>query len=121
MSTKEQVLSAARQKYRRQEVELAAGVTVVLRELAVSEKRALDQRLYECNAQGEPQDDPDGQGFLLRKGIKFTEEWLAATMEPAMTVEELVGDDWPESLKAQLMREALKVNGFSVQDAVKNS
>ena len=64
-----------------------------------------------------------GVGMVaLKRGMASTvEEWLAATMAPAFTVEELVGPDWPDSLKDELCREAKMVNGFTFEDAVGNS
>ena len=49
------------------------------------------------------------------------EEWLAATMTPAFTVTELLDSAWPASLKASLVAEAQKLNGYTIADAVGNS
>jgi len=41
-------------------------------------------------------------------------------MVPSHTTQELEDDSWPESLKLDLYREALKLNGFTIKDAVGN-
>ena len=42
-------------------------------------------------------------------------------MMPTFTVDELLSSDWPEYLKADLCREATKLNGFTFEDAVGKS
>ena len=57
----------------------------------------------------------------FKPGVSEADEWLAATLEPAYAVEELAAADWPLSLKATLYREARAVNGYTLEDAAKNS
>lgn len=130
MNSKEQILAAARQCFAKKEVFLdeAKTVSVSVRELSRPEREALNARLFltdeatgkplTFNAEGKP--DPKGEDWHFREGAPLIEEWLAATMSPAFTVEELTGPDWPASLKRSLYNEAQAVNGVSVKSAAGN-
>ena len=41
-------------------------------------------------------------------------------VSPALTVADLLTDDWPDSLKEELKDKARKLCGFTVEDAAKN-
>ncbi len=118
MSSKEEIRAAAAKKFKTKDVDLGGGVKVTIRELSRSEHNALNRRLYECDAAGVPV-VRDGQ-YVPRADVDTCNEWLAATMVPSHTVQELADDSWPESLKLDLYREALKLNGFTIKDAVGN-
>jgi hypothetical protein len=129
-NTKEQVLAAARGKFAKKDVFLddAKKVAVTIRELSRSERDALNAKIFvtdastgkplTVNAQGQP--DPKGEEWKYRDGVNLVAEWLAATMTPTFTVEELQGADWPESLKRTLYKEAMAINGVTIKDAAGN-
>ena len=119
MSTKEQISAALKNKFRRKEIPLADGVSVTVREMSRDEHKALNSRLFLC-VDGEPAADKEGM-ITFQNGAKLIEEWLSATLEPSYTVDELLGNDWPASLKAMLYKEARSVNTSSLEDAAKNS
>jgi hypothetical protein len=126
-STKEQIAAAARGMCRRKDV-TAGTVTFTVRELLPSERAALEARICVCGPDGKPElfppaDNPAGERVWVhfKPGVSEADEWLAATLEPAYAVEELAAADWPLSLKATLYREARAVNGYTLEDAAKNS
>jgi hypothetical protein len=118
-STKEQIVAAASKAFRRKEVQIAEGVTISVREMSRDEREYLDRLLFLTGPDGKVV-ETDGQA-AFREGVHFREEWLAATLEPAFTVQELLGNEWPASVKAMLFREAQAVNGLTIEAAVKNS
>lgn len=120
MSTKEQIAAALKKSFRRKEVKIAdSGVTVSVRELSRDEREALDKRLFKVDSAGKFIEE---NGYLVAAdGSRLVEEWLAATLDPSFTVEELLSNDWPASVKAMLYREARAVNTVSLEDAAKNS
>ena len=122
MSTKEEVLAAAAKKFKTVDAEIGTGVKVTLRELSRSERDALDKRLWEHAPDGKlAEKDVDGVKMLIpKKDVHYSEEWLAATMIPAMTVDELLADEWPGSLKDMLRIKAQNVNGLTIQEAAGN-
>ena len=122
MATKEEIAAAAKAKFLTVDVEIAPGLTVTLRELTTVEKRVLDLRLWQAGPDGELLVKPEnGKDMLVPVvGVHHREEWLAATMTPAFTVEELLAG-WPEPLKLDLYRQAAKINGANLADAVGNS
>ena len=122
MSTKEEIAGALKGggAFRRKEVPIVDGVTVTVRELSPGQRDALNARLFVCGDDGKPIDDEKGN-WTVKEGAHYTEEWLAATLEPAYTVSELLGDDWPSSLKARLYDEAVVVGMARLEDAAKNS
>jgi hypothetical protein len=123
MATKEEIMAAAKTRFATKEVEIAAGVKVVLRELSVIEEEALDRRLWQRDKDDQPLISTEA-GKRLKVavvGSHYVEEWLAATMTPAFTVTELLDSAWPNSLKASLVAEAQKLNGYTIADAVGNS
>jgi hypothetical protein len=120
MNTKEEIKAAARKRFATKEVEIADGVKVTLKEISMAARKALNGRLFVTDdATGLPKDE--NGSWTYRDGIHVTEEWLAATMDPAHTVDELLTDDWPESLKMELRRQAMKLNGMNVEDAAGKS
>ena len=121
MATKEEIAAAARGKFLTAESKALPGVS--FRELPGPESAALDVRLWQKDAEGnDVVEERGGKKFPVPvKGVHHNEEWLAATMTPAFTVDELLGPDWPESLKLDLCREAKNLNGFNLKDAVGNS
>jgi hypothetical protein len=122
-TTKQQAAEAARKRFKTKDVDLGGGVTVTLRELSGPDKTALDHRLWQVGTDGELAVEVKGGKDLLVpvKGAHHAEEWLAATMTPAFAVDELLGPDWPDSVKAELVRAAKELNGFTFADAVGNS
>lgn len=130
MSTKEQVVAAARVRYATREVFLdeAKKVSVTVRELSRSERKMLNARLFVTDEKtGEPisvdaEGKPDAKGgeWQFRDGVHLMEEWLAAAIVEGFTVEELLGDEWPESLKREIYKAAHEVNGFTIKEAVGN-
>jgi len=119
MSTKEQVKTAAAKRFKTKEVEIADGAKVVLRELSKVDYAALMKRLFQTDPAGELK--VEGESYLCREGVHAVEEWVAAAMEPKYTVGELLEPCWPESLKAELRREAMSLNGITLKDAAGNS
>jgi hypothetical protein len=129
-NTKEQVLAAARLKFATKDhfVDDSKKVSVTLRELSRHEREELNAKVFitdkatgkplSFNKAGNP--DPTGDEWQYREGVKLVEEWLAATMTPAFTVEELQGPDWPESLKRALYKDAMAINGITLKDAAGN-
>ena len=98
MSTKAEITAAARKRFKTEDVDLGAGVKLTLRELSRSERKALDERLWKKNADGTPLKDDEGFNTLV-DGVHYVEEWISAAVTPALTVEDLLLDDWPASLK----------------------
>ena len=119
MSTKEEINKAAAAAFRRKEVKIAPGVTVTVRELSRAENRALQSRLWVCGPNGRPE-AKDGR-LTPAPGVDYEEEWLAATLEPAYTVQELRASGWSSLLWARLMAAVESVNDVTVEEAAKNS
>jgi hypothetical protein len=119
MNTKAEIKAAAAKRFKTKEIVIDGAVKVTLREMSTADRNALNARLFVCDESGNPQ-DKDGS-WTYRGGIYITEEWLAATMTPAHTVEDLLDPSWPESLKLELRREAMALNGITLKDAVGNS
>jgi len=133
MSTKEQIKAAAAKRFRTKEIDLGDGVKVQVREISTTERKALDARIDTDRAKYFKTGD-DGKllvengSYIFRDGVTAgsfevhrTEYWLAVTLVPDHTVEELLDPGWPESLKADLLKEAMKINGITVEDAAGNS
>lgn len=126
-STKEQIQKAAMQSFRNEEVSIGSAKATI-RELSAAERKELNARLYVTDSgSGEPalhnadgQLDPNGDQWMPRDGVKYFEEWIAATIEPAFTVDEIV--EWPDSLKRSLCGQARRINGIEPAESVaKNS
>ncbi len=126
-STKEQIQKAALTAFQREEVSIGEA-KAVLCELSQAKRRQLNARLYitapdsdeplTFNAEGK--EDPKGEQWHFRDGIKYLEEWICATIEPAFTVDEIT--DWPDSLKRSLFEQSRRINGIpSVETVAKNS
>lgn len=126
MTYYEKLAAAARNAFKRKKVEISGGVTISLRELSRTEREALHRKLYICGEDGKPmphrkgKPDPEGPDWKFNAGVHPTEEWIAATADPQVTVEQLMTDDWPDSVKDMLRDEAMAVNGITLADAVKN-
>jgi hypothetical protein len=131
MSTKEEIRKAAGLKFQTKEVPIDGAVAVTVREMSRMERDVLNAKLFVTDQAGKPltgkvRDDgefipnPKGEEWQYREGALLVEEWLAATMVPAFTVEELQGPDWPTSLKRKLYTEALAINGVTLKDAAGN-
>jgi len=118
-NTKDQIQAAARKKFKSENVDLGDGVKITLRELTRKDREALNGRLWKRKPDGEL--EQDDKGFLVPvPGAHFNEEWIAATATPALTVEDLLVDDWPDSLKVELRLAAQKINGVTLAEAAKN-
>lgn len=116
-STKEQISAQAMGSFKTVEVDIGSA-KAVLRELPQAERRALDESSYQMK-DGEFVEDKDG--FLVPINPKFFyERWIAATITPAFTVEEIA--PWPVSLKKRLCDAAKLVNNIEPAATVaKNS
>ena len=117
-SKKEEILAEAMASF--QSVEVPVGKSrIVLRELSVAERKALNETLFEVK-DGELVVDAEGY-YVLRKGVANIHDiWIAATATPTFTVEELAG--LPLSLRRRLFDEARKINGFEpAEKTAKNS
>jgi hypothetical protein len=124
MATKAEILAAAKNRFKSETVELGKGVSVTLRELTPTQRDDLNKRLYKHTDDGKPEvvkNDAGKECWVPVAGSNYSEEWLAATMHPAFTVEELLADDWPTSLKDMLCDKARALNGITLADAAKNS
>ena len=121
----EKLAAAAKKAVKRKPFPIG-DVKVELRELLRPELAALDARLWVCGPDGKPlmhtdgKPDPNGKDVKQVEGGHFLEEWIAATMEPPVTVEQLLGPEWPDSLIIDLYNAARAVNGYEAKDAVKN-
>jgi hypothetical protein len=90
-----------------------------LRELSSPEREALDARLFKKGADGEFLKNDKGN-LVLNKPGHFSAEWIAATITPEHTAEEVVG--WYESTKDALLAKAQEVNGIlPAEETAKNS
>jgi hypothetical protein len=117
-NTKEQIQAAAKKKFKTENVDLGDGIKITLRELTRKDRDALDTRIFKRKADGSLE---VAEGcYVPVPGSHFNEEWIAATATPALTVEDLLADDWPDSLKAELRLTAQKINGVTVAEAAKN-
>ena len=119
MSSKEEIKEAARKWFKTKEIDLGDGVKITLREISIPEYNALRKRIFKSDDKGELMVE-DGS-YLYLENAHVAEEWLAATMLPEHTVDDLLNPAWPESLKLELRREAMILNGITVKDAVGNS
>lgn len=126
-STKEQIQKAALIAFQKEEVSIG-DAKAVLFELSQPKRRQLNARLYITAADSdEPltfddkdNEDPNGKIWHFREGIKYLEEWICATIEPAFTVDEIT--EWPESLKRRLFEQSRRINGIpSAETVAKNS
>ena len=116
-SAKEAIMAEAMASFLTVEVPIGKE-KVVLRELSVTERKTLNEQMFE-HKNGEPVVDAEGY-YTLRKGISANDCWIAATANPAFTVEELAG--LPLSLRRRLAEEARKVNGIEpAEKTAKNS
>ena len=117
-STKAQIQKEAKTSFRTVEV-LIGNAKATLRELGHADREALDKSNYEMNAEGGFVVDKDD--FLVPINVEqYMERWIAATIEPSFTVEEIA--DWPVSLKRHLCDEAKVVNNIaSAATIAKNS
>ena len=117
-STREQVVSAASAKFKTAVHDMGGGVKITFHELKRKDKDALNARLWKRKPDG--QFEQDEKGFLVPlPDCHFNEEWIAACADPALTVDDLLTDEWPDSLKTELRLEAQKVNGITLEDAAK--
>lgn len=119
MSTKEELAAAARKRFKTEEVDLGGGAKLVLRELSQSERKALDDRLWKKNPDGTYLKDADGFNNL-KDDVHYAEEWIAAAVTPPLTVDDLLTDDWPASLKDELKAKVQKLCGLTIREAAKN-
>lgn len=113
-STKEEIQKAALSAFKTVEVSVGPA-KATLRELTRTERDALDRTNYERK----PDDSgfaEDGKGFLVPINAEgYLERWIAATITPAFTVEEIA--DWPVSLKRMLCDQAKRVNNIEPAEA----
>ena len=108
MSTKEEIDKAAKTRVRTKEVEITPGVKVTMHELTPAEFTAFEDALYE------PADD---KGIRKqREGTHYQAMWIAATMTPVFTAEEV--KPWTLSVKKELAAVADELNGLKVPDSV---
>jgi hypothetical protein len=133
VSTKEQIKARLASNFARTEVDLGEGVKVAVRELSKPSMKAVDdaidarrRQLFKVGADGKL--IVEGGKYIYRDDVDpadsdlhTVEIFLAASMEPQYTVEELLAPDWPDSLKARLFKEAQAINGMTIQGAVGNS
>lgn len=124
MSTKDEIAAAAKTAFRTVEVEIGTA-KATLRELSPDAARALEQSLWQYK-DGKPltrKDEKDGEDYKIpvdEPEWKFAERWIAATITPAFTVEEI--SQWPASLRKRLLKEAQAVNGIEPAETIaKNS
>lgn len=122
MSTKDEIQAAAMKSHRTVEVEIGTA-KATLRELSRDERRALDQSNYQHKDGEFLTKEENGESYLVpveEKESRHAERWIAATISPAFTVEEIA--PWPASLKARLLEEARRVNGIEPAEKIaKNS
>ena len=121
MAMTEAMKKAAAKRFKTAEFDLGDGQKIHFRELSRPERKALDARLFETDEQGQVKADADGN-VKLRADARYAEEWLAATNTDGLTVEDFSDDAvWFESVKRAMLTEAQRVNGFTIEDAAKNS
>ena len=123
MSTKQEIAAAASKRFKKEEVDLGGGVKLTLRELTPDEKKELDNRLWKKGAAGKPivEKGKDGDDYkILNDGVNFTEEWIAAGNTAGLTVQDLLTNDWPDSLKVELRKKVQNLCGFKIEEAAKN-
>jgi len=107
MSTKDEIQAAVKARFRTATMEIAPGVEVTFRELSEAEGIALDKACFTTGPDGKRTINPDGL---------FMPRWLAATIAPAFTVEEL--GTWPAQLIGQAWTKCQEVNGSPSDDKV---
>lgn len=124
MSTKEEIMAAAMTAHRTVEVEIGTA-KATLREMSHDEARKLEESLWQYK-DGKPliKKGADGEEYGIPTvdgpEWRFAERWIAATISPAFTVDEIA--QWPASLKRRLLEEAKKVNGIEPAETIaKNS
>ena len=127
MATKEEIIAAASKKFARKEIPIAPNVSVVVRELSRSEREALNKRLFVTGEDGKPLlfnaqgiADPKGDDYHYNEGVNYVNEWLAACLDPAFTVEEVAGAFPFQSFKMSLFNETQAINGIDVKTAAGN-
>lgn len=116
VSTKDQIQAQAMSSF--QSVEVTIGSSkAVLRELSHAERQALDASNFQTK-DGElvtRVDPKDGETYLIpveEKRPLHMERWIAATINPTFTVEEIAA--WPVSLKKRISDEAKRINNIEV-------
>ena len=129
MSSTEEILAAARKRFKTKEIDLGDGAKISVRELTPAERTALDDRLWEKGPDGkfvtvDEKGQPSTEGevyYKTRDGADIRREWLLATVTPAEVVPALLGDDVPNSLKDEIFTAARAINGFDPASIAKNS
>lgn len=132
MSTKAQIAAAARAKCQTRDFDLGGGVTISVRELTPNELKALRKRIFATDEKGEivlfdaageegKPSNADGGWYHIKPGANVVREWLLATMTPAESVDDILSDDVPDSLKDDVYNAARTLNDRTVADAAKNS
>lgn len=114
MSTKEEIQAQALKSFRTVEVEIGAA-KVKLRELSKDERQQLEESIWKFkDGKFETEKDPDSglQHKIARDDVDwlYAERWIAATITPAFTVEEILL--WPVSLRTRVLAEAEQVNNI---------
>lgn len=135
-STKEEIAEAARNRFKTKDIPIGKkangeDIAVTVRELSPAAKKILEEKLWQRDAEGKfiildkegktPKAGEDGW-YQLIDGVGYTREWLLATMQPADSVEDILSDEVPYSVRKEILDEALVINREKSQAAIaKNS
>ncbi len=108
-SSKEEVLAQAKTSFKTLEVGVGTA-KVEFRELSHAERKALDESNYQVK-DGELVQDAEGYLVpVVEKHPRYMERWIAATISPTLTVDEVY--PLPLSLKREWSLAAKKINGI---------
>jgi len=121
-STKEQIQKAAMGAFRKEKV-VIGDAEAMLRELSVAEANELRKVMYETDDAGVPicfdkdgKRDANGSMWHFRPGMSEDVCWIAATIEPHFTIDEI--KEWPKSLRARIFAQVRNINGIEPDETV---
>ncbi len=130
MSTKEEIMAAAKLRFAKKEITISEGsdATVTVNELSRAQWDQLQAAIWVVGEDGKPisvneagEPDPNGASYKYLEGRAeiVNELRLHAMMTPQLSVEEL--KEWPNSLKRQLLVEAMALNGIIIDKEIKDA
>jgi hypothetical protein len=109
MNTREEMMVFFKERFKTETLDLGEGIVLTARELSQGANHKLaEQNFVRKGDKLEP--NPDG---------RYTARWIAASIEPGVTVEEV--EEWPKSLVDQVFEMVSRVNGLAVSEPARDA